>query len=268
MIWLLLAAQGGAIDVAVHGDRVAVAEQGRVLLDGRVVEVGIGQISGVAMRGDGTLAVFGGRPGREGAIEIVGRWRAVDHADMVNAVAFGPDWIATGSHDRTIVVRDESGHLLRRLEGHTGPVLALAARPDGSLLASAGADRTLRFWDPRTGDLKRSIANHGDRIGALAFSPDGRYLASGSRDRTVRIWQPEIGRLVKIIREHEGEVLCLAWGEILVSACADGKLRALDWVEARVSREHAVKGGPPLGIAIVGNRVFVAAGGDVVHWDP
>lgn len=268
MIWLVLAAQGGAIDVAVHGNRVAVAEQGRILVDGHVVETGIEQLSGVAFAPDGTPMAFGGRPGQEGAVAVVGKWRAGDHSDMVNAVAFGTDWIATGSHDRTIIVRDWSGRFLRRLEGHTGPVLALAARPDGRILVSAGADRALRVWDPQTGERKRSMSNHGDRVGAIVYSPDGRYLASGGRDRTVRIWQPEIGRLVKIIRGHEGEVLDLAWGGTLVSAAADGKVRALDWVEACVLEERAVKGGTPMGVAIAGKRVFIAAGDGVDCWDP
>jgi WD40 repeat protein len=266
MIWILLAAQGSAIDVAVHGERVAVAEQGKVEVDGRGIETSIPQIAGIAFAPDGALAVFGGRPGSSGEIELVGRWRAGDHADMVNAVAFGPDWVATGSHDRTIVVRDRGGRLLRRLEGHTGPILALAAKPDGSLLVSAGIDRTLRVWDPRTGELKRSISNHGDRVGAMAFSPDGRRLASGSRDRTVRIWEPEIGRLVKIVRGHEGEILDLAWGERLVSACSDGMVRVLDEVEARAERELDA-GGIPCAVAVAGARILATVRGEVRSWE-
>jgi WD40 repeat protein len=48
------------------------------------------------------------------------------------------------------------------------------------------------------------------------------------------------GRLLKIIRDHDGEVLSLAWGEVLVSGCADGKVRELDpeSATARVVRTH------------------------------
>jgi WD40 repeat protein len=161
-------------------------------------------------------------------VEAVGRWRIADHADLVNAVAFGPDWVATGSQDKTIVVRDGNGKPLRTLSGHTAGVLALAASPDGTRLVSSGVDRTIRVWNPATGELLRTITNHGDRVGALAFSPDGKYLASGSRDRSVRIWQPEIGRLVRIVKHHDGEILDLAWTDILVSACSDGKVRHID----------------------------------------
>jgi len=267
MIGWLLALQGAILDVAAQGDRRAEAEQGEVRVDGKRVECSIAQIAGVAFAPDGAIVVFGGKPGQVGEVEVVGRWKAGEHADMVNAVAFGPGWIATASHDTTVHVRDaRNGRLLRKLEGHTGPALALAARPDGSLIVSAGADRTIRVWDPSNGELKRVISNHGDRVGALAWSPDGRMLASGSRDRTVRLWQPEIGRLVKFVRGHEGEILDLAWGEgALVSAGSDGKVRVIDADSASIAQEHDA-GGCVTAVALAGAREILAAAGRLRRW--
>jgi len=39
-----------------------------------------------------------------------------------------------------------SGELLATYAGHTGSVMAAAASPDGTLLASAGTDSTVRIW--------------------------------------------------------------------------------------------------------------------------
>lgn len=44
-----------------------------------------------------------------------------------------------------------SGRVLQTLKGHEGPVRALVFGADGDWLASAGADRTVRLWEPLTG---------------------------------------------------------------------------------------------------------------------
>ena len=44
-----------------------------------------------------------------------------------------------------------SGQIEHELIGHTDVVASLAWSPDGSRLATTGADKTLRLWNPRTG---------------------------------------------------------------------------------------------------------------------
>jgi len=257
VILALLIAQ--VVDVATHDGKVAVATQAAVTVDGKDVRTSVAQIAGVVFARDGALVVFGGRPGRKGEIECVGRWSASDHDDMVNAIAFGDGWCASASHDRTAVVRDAAGKAVRKLEGHTGGVLALAASPDGKSLVSGGEDSTIRVWDPATGALKRTITNHQDRVATLAWSPDGKYLASGSRDRTLRVWQPEIGRLVRIVRGHDGEVLDVAWTSgALVTACADGKVRAIDESSDAIVRELDA-GGYVAAVALTDKEIVAGA---------
>ena len=68
---------------------------------------------------------------------------------------------------------------------------ALAFHPDGSRLASAGADRTVRLWDVNGGREVLTLRGHHDRVLGVAFSPDGTCLASASADGDVRIWETE-----------------------------------------------------------------------------
>ncbi|MGH3942942.1 MAG: WD40 repeat domain-containing protein [Pseudonocardiaceae bacterium] len=70
-------------------------------------------------------------------------------------------------------------------------------------MASAGADATIRLWDPATGHpIGRPLTGHTDQVRALtcATAPDGAILlVSGSHDGTVRLWDPTTATLVHTI---------------------------------------------------------------------
>ena len=72
---------------------------------------------------------------------------------------------------------------------HRGRCIALASRPDGHRLASAGADRTIQLWDI-AGKEAPTILSAREEVFALAFSPDGFTLASAGEDSdfAVTLW--------------------------------------------------------------------------------
>src|SRR5687767_9439474 len=66
------------------------------------------------------------------------------------------------------------------LEGHDGPVTALAFAPCSDVLASAGRDGSLRLWSPSMQSTALAVADA--PLLCLAFSGDGNLLAAGGAD--------------------------------------------------------------------------------------
>ncbi|MEM9090256.1 MAG: hypothetical protein AAGC93_16095, partial [Cyanobacteria bacterium P01_F01_bin.53] len=95
--------------------------------------------------------------------------------------------------------------------------------PDGSTIASASEDGTVKLWD-RSGRELQTLADHSDWVRSVSFSPDGSTVASASEDGTVKLWDRS-GRELQTLEGHSSGVRSVSFspdGSTIASASADG----------------------------------------------
>jgi WD40 repeat protein len=145
-----------------------------------------------------------------------------------------------------------------KLYGHTASVQAVAFSPDGAMVASAGLDKSVRFWDVLTGIELKQVFGISDRV-SVAFSPDGTSLAAASPDGTVRVLDVQTGSEVAVLRGHTGPVRAVAFspdGHWLASAGDDRTVRLWSVQPGQSGQPVQITGAPQV---LQGHRAAVYA---------
>lgn len=161
----------------------------------------------------------------------------------------------------------------RTLKPHTTPVVSSAIDATSSLLATGGADGSVKVWDIRGGYASHTFHGHGGVISTLTFfekksstltsqpgtessrkrklrdserdgleSPTGNsiYLASGSEDGKIRIWDLASRKSIALLDSHVSVIRSIRFSaaqDILLSASRDRTIilwNSTTWKQQRV----------------------------------
>lgn len=148
------------------------------------------------------------------------------------------------------------------MEGHAGPVHAIAAVRAGRFVVSGGEDQTLRVWDLTRRETIGILRGHAGPVTAVSLAREGWRVLSGGADRTLRLWDPERETCVGTFQGHHDRITGVAVdaaGQIAVSACRDGSLRVWDIASCDPLGELAGHAAPVAGIAFLGESTLLSS---------
>lgn len=116
---------------------------------------------------------------------------------------------------------------------HDERVFDLAFNTEGTILASAAADRTVDIAEIRGGGedalAVKKLRGHRDAVRGLAFLRDGRFV-SGSQDGTVILWDPGRDIRLGVVSESTGSPLrgVAHLGDTVLAVNADGETMSFE----------------------------------------
>jgi WD40 repeat protein len=213
----------------------------------------------------------------------------------VRDVHFSPDGgrLSFNLNERFRVLDVESGRIVAIDDrpGHRAPIRAVDISPDGTLIASAGDDAAVCFWEAATGRFVEMLEEETDSMAAAAFSPDGRSLAARATTGRMRMWRldrTQAGDRGKVVATPAWDTTSLGSsagasatagpvfideGRLVAFGTGDGRIALRDTANGRVERVLKPESGQAAVVVLAAGRdgkrlVSADAEGIVRIWEP
>uniref|UniRef100_UPI00036F4952 WD40 repeat domain-containing protein n=1 Tax=Rhodococcus sp. R1101 TaxID=1170698 RepID=UPI00036F4952 len=144
------------------------------------------------------------------------------------------------------LIASQAVPLAYTLSGHSGPVYGVVVSPDGSTLASASDDGTVRLW-ALDGDEPVAVGEplqlSTKYMASVSFSPDGRFLAMGAGDGGVWIYDVTDRAAPRVVLDRQvyagGAVHNVRYsptGRVLAVPYDDGRVALVDTADPASGR--------------------------------
>jgi WD40 repeat protein len=104
-------------------------------------------------------------------------------------------------------------------------VLALSFSPDGQVIATTSADKTIKLWN-RQGQELETLKGHAAEVNAASFSPNGQVLATACEAAYIYLWSRN-AELLQVLGGQPAGIKSLSFspdGQTLASSDAVGNV--------------------------------------------
>ncbi|KAJ2909444.1 hypothetical protein GGI21_001878 [Coemansia aciculifera] len=139
--------------------------------------------------------------------------------------------------------RGEDKPVIRTLYHHVAEITGVAFHPNGLVLASCSADRSIKLFDLSAAYGKYAFESFGDNHAyrSISFHPSGEYLAAGGDASEVRVYSVATGKAFLLgqgARHAAGikRVSYAASGALVGSASRDGTVKLWDGASGKCVR--------------------------------
>ncbi|MFH0992128.1 MAG: caspase family protein [bacterium] len=190
-------------------------------------------LAGAIESNDGTIVFFDVASGKE--------QKTLSTGVKINSLEFSRDGkvllVASGAVIRFWDI--EQAKVIKTLKGHSSTVNSLSLSPDGTVIASGSADKSIRLWELDAIMPSMILIGYTSPIQKISLSVDGKLLATahgsegilGSRNESVRLWDLATGQGIKSFSGHLSTVTCVAVslnGKLLASGSMDNRVKIWD----------------------------------------
>jgi WD40 repeat protein len=146
--------------------------------------------------------------------------RLIGFVDRVVALAFSQNGklLATGggapTQDGEIKIFDlaTGNQVVADIQhGHSDQVFGVSFSPDGTKLATCGADKFVKVFAVPSGKFLKSFEGHTHHVLDVAWKADGKTLVSAGADNLIKVWEYNNGEQLRSFGNHSKQITRLVF---------------------------------------------------------